>query len=308
MKRLLIISILILLIVNISEAVLINRMVATVNGEVITESDLVRFAKKIAMARNIDLAQIDETTEDKVIKDSLNELIEDMLILSYAKKMGLGINEKAVEKRIAVIKNGFNTEMEFLNRLDGDGLSYENLWQRIYDDILKTKTVDYFVKRKIDIHPQEIEEYYLANKDSFIVPEAFKVEKIYIKRGDSSRDRIEQLRLLIEKGVSFEDLAQNHSDSSSDDVREGEWFYKGSVSQEIADVVFALNVGEISDIVETDSAYYIFKIVDRSEAHLESFDNVRDKVYNYLYQKKFSDKFNEFISGLKEDAQIDIKI
>ncbi len=297
-----------LLMANISEAVLINRVVAIVNGEVITESDLVRFAKKMAIARNIDLAQMDRETEDKVVRESLNELIEDMLILSHAKRLGFGINEKAVEKRITAIRDDFDTEMDFLSRLEKDGLSYDNLWQRIYDDILKTKTVDYFVKSKIEIHPQEIEEYYLANKGEFIAPEASKVKKIYIKKGKSSRDRIDQIKLLIEKKVSFEDLAQNHSDSSSGDVREGEWLQKGRVSEEIANAVFNLKVGEVSDIVETDGAYYIFKVIAKSESHLEELDKVRDRVYNRIYQKKFSEKFNEFIAGLKENAQIDIKI
>ncbi|MDP8253935.1 MAG: peptidyl-prolyl cis-trans isomerase [Candidatus Kaelpia aquatica] len=308
MKKFLMVPALLLLIVNISEAVLVNRVVAVVNGEVITESDLVRFAKKIAIARNIDLAQMDRAAEDKVVRESLNELIEDMLILSYAKRLGLGINEKAVEKRIAVIKDGFNTEMEFLSRLEGDGLSYESLWQRIYNDILKTKTVDYFVKSKIESHPQEIEEYYFANEDEFIAPEAFKVEKIYVKKIENSKNRIDQIRLLIEKKVPFEILVQNHSDSLADNVREGEWLFKGRVSEDIANAVFGLNVGEVSDIVETESAYYIFKVAAKAEAHLEKLDKVKNRVYNSLYQKKFSEKYNEFITELKEDAQIDIKI
>ncbi|MDP8217014.1 MAG: peptidyl-prolyl cis-trans isomerase [Candidatus Kaelpia imicola] len=308
MRKFLTVSALLLLIANISGAVLVNRVVAVVNGEVITEADLVRFAKKMAIARNIDLAQMDRATEDKVIRESLNELIEDMLVLSYAKRLGLGIDEKAVEKRIAVIKDSFNTEMEFLSRLERDGLSYESLWQRIHNDILKTKTVDYFVKRKIEVHPQEIEKYYLANKDEFIAPEAFKVEKIYVKKGESSRDRIDQIKLLIEKKVPFKDLAQNHSDSLADNVREGEWIQKGRIGEEIANAIFGLNVGEVSDIIETEGAYYIFKVVAKSESHLEELDKVKDKVYNRLYQRKFSEKFNKFITELKEDAQVDIKI
>ncbi len=308
MKRLLAISILILLFCGISDAVLINRIVAVVNGEVITESDLVRFAKNIAIARNIDLNQIDEATEDEVVRESLNELIEDMLILSHAKSLGIKIDQKAIEARIATIKSGFNTEKDFLNRLERDGLSYDTLWQRIHDDILKTKTVDYFVRREINLHPQDVKDFYLMNQQDFIVPKAFRVEKIFIKKGSDSRDRIEQLRLLISKDVPFKDLAQNHSDSSSEDTREGEWLYQGRVSQKIADAVFSLDVGEVSDIVETENAYYIFKVVEKADSYLESLDKVKDKVYNRLYQIKFSEKFNQFILKLKENAQIDIKI
>jgi len=287
-------------------AVVLNRVVAVVNGEVITEVDLMRFVRKTMS--DIDPSRLDEKAQDEILKKALNDLIENKLILSFAKKVNLNIDKAEVEKRIAVVKAGFPTEMEFLNVLEQDGLSYEGLYQRIKNDILKKKIITIFVKRKIEIHPDQLREYFTAHTQDFSIPERIKVRKIYIRKEKGVEENVRQIRELLNKNVAFEDLARNYSDSKGMSVNNGEWITKGSLKKNVESVVFTLGTDQISPIIETDNGYYIFQILDKAPAGIKDFEEVKDIIYNKIYEEKFKIKLKKFIEDLKKDAQIEVKI
>ncbi|MDP8233753.1 MAG: peptidyl-prolyl cis-trans isomerase [Candidatus Saelkia tenebricola] len=287
-------------------ATVLNRVVAVVNGEVITEVDLIRFARK--SLGNINPSELDEEAEDKILKKSLQDLIEDMLILSFAKKVRLKIDESEIEKRIDVVKGGFATEIEFLNALEKDGLSYEGLYQKIQDDILKKRIVSIFVNRNIEIHPREAREYFNTHSLDFPNPERIKVRKIYIRREEGVEKKVRQIRGLLNKNVAFEDLAINHSDAQGAYLAEGEWIEKGKLKENIESEVFILAVGKISSVIETDNGYYIFQVLDKASPGIKDFEEVRGIIYNKIYQEKFEIEFRKFIEDLKEDAYVEVKI
>lgn len=284
----------------------INRVLAVVNGEVITELDLINYLRrKHPEPRGEELTQ---EVKDRLIRESLQKLIEDRLILSFGKKKNIQVKKSEIESRIAEIRKNFISDIEFLHALEGDGLSYQGLYQNISDSILKKRVIDLFVRRKIEIHPEELKEYYQSHLDEFIRPERVKIRKIYFKKGKGVEEKIKQIKDLLSKNVSFEDLALNHSDSDTIYLNQGEWIEKGKLSKKVEDVLFSLNPGEISPLVETESGYYIFQVVDKKPSVQMSFEEAEGKIYETIYRKKFSREYQEFIEGLKEDAQIDIKV
>ncbi len=291
---------------SLCSAIVLNRVAAVVNGEVITEVDLMRFVRKTM--NDADPSKLDEEAQNEILKEALNDLIENKLILSFAKKVNLNVDKAEVEKKITVIKKGFTTEMEFLNALEEDGLSYEGLYQRIKDDILKKRIITIFVNKKIEIHPDQLREYYTLHASDFSRPERIKVRKIYIKKEEGVEEKVRQIRELLDKNVAFEDLARNHSDSKDTSFNNGEWVEKGSLKKNIEFVIFVLGAGQISQVIETDNGYYIFQILDKAPAGIKDFEEVKDIIYNKIYQEKFGIELKKFIEDLKKDAQIEVKI
>jgi parvulin-like peptidyl-prolyl isomerase len=306
MKRVGIILSLVLFLTCLVHSEVINRVLAVVNGEVITELDLINYVRrKHPELRGEELTQ---EVKDRLIRESLQKLIEDRLILSFGKQKNIPVKKSEIESRIAEIRKNFISDIEFLHALEGDGLSYQGLYQNISDSILKKRVIDLFVRRKIEIHPEELKEYYQNHLDEFVRPERVKIRKIYFKKGKGVEEKIEQIKDLLSKNVPFEDLALNHSDSDTIYLNQGEWIEKGKLSRKVEDVLFSLNPGEISPLVETESGYYIFQVVDKKPSVQMSFEEAQSKIYETIYRKKFSREYQEFIEGLKEDAQIDIKV
>ncbi|MCD6081009.1 MAG: peptidyl-prolyl cis-trans isomerase [Candidatus Omnitrophica bacterium] len=286
---------------------MVNRVVAVVNKEVITEAELISYARNLFAQQGE--KELNFEHKKQLLKKALDRLIEDRLILSYAKKMKIPVDKIEVENRIKEVKKNFQSEIDFLNALEKDGLTYEGLYARIYNDILKRKAIDYFVRKKIEIHPQELQEYYTAHIQEFQTPERVKLRKIFIsKKNPDSKKKAEEIHRLMMKSVPFEDLAKNHSDSQTFVCNDGEWIEKGKLRKDIEEVVFSLKSGEISPVIETENGFYIFQVVEKTPPRVKEFKEVKDRVYQILYRNKFKEEFNKFIQGLKKDAEIEVKI
>jgi parvulin-like peptidyl-prolyl isomerase len=88
---------------------MVNRVVAVVNKEVITEAELIRYARNLFARQENESLNFEQKKE--LLKKALDRLIEDRLILSYAKKMKIPVDRREVEERIKEIKKNFNSEI-----------------------------------------------------------------------------------------------------------------------------------------------------------------------------------------------------
>ncbi|HDL09989.1 MAG TPA: hypothetical protein ENG39_01880, partial [Candidatus Omnitrophica bacterium] len=261
---------------------IVNKVVALVNKEVITEAELINYTRKLFDAQ--DGENLDFEHKKQLLKKALDRLIADRLVLSCAKKMKISVDRVEVENRIKEIKKNFSSEMDFLNALEKDGLTYEGLYTRIYNDILKRKAIDYFVRRKIEIHPQELQDYYNTHLQEFKSPEKVKLRKIFItKKEPDAEKKAEELHQLLMKSVPFEELAKNHSNYQDFVCNQGGWIERGKFRKDIEDVVFSLNPGQISPVIETETGFYIFQVVEKSPSRIKEFEEVKDKIYQILY-------------------------
>lgn len=77
---------------------------------------------------------------------------------------------------------------------------------------------------------------------------------------DEAQQQIEALKTEIDGGADFADLAKEHSDcpSGADGGALGT-FGKGQMVKEFEDAAFSMDVGETSDVVETDFGYHLIQ-------------------------------------------------
>ena len=296
-------------------AVLLDRVVATVNDEVITWSELM---KVITMEGKAFLTGISEELKKERIKELerpfLNKLIEMKLQLQEADKMGLAVGGAELESAISEIKVKFGmTEEVFMNSLRAEGLTMKDYKSRLSNQILLQKVVNYAVKVNIVVSDREIEEYYEMNKENFTGKEKFKIRQIFFGRPDdeSLKTAIEEkARDIYQRIVAGDDFAKLASEFSEGPTRQygGDLGYvsKGSILKEIEDEAFALNTGEASKPFWSPAGLHIIKLEDRVEGG--SLEKVRDKVKEIIYQQTFESKYNSWRTGLRENAYVEIAL
>jgi len=130
------------------------------------------------------------------------------------------------------------------------------------------------------------------------------LDSIFIKNETDSKESREKinkvLRLLKEK--DFKEVAQEYSTSPSVGI-----IFKGQFKPSIEDVVFKLNIGDVSAPIATDDGTYIFKIMAKLPEQVAALETVKEGIYNKIYQQKFRKRLKGWLEKLKQDAYIDIK-
>ena len=125
---------------------------------------------------------------------------------------------------------------------------------------------------------------------------------------EQAKRKIEQLRKRISKGEDFAAIAKENSEDTS--AQAGGlvgWVERGSMIPVIDDVIFNLKLNEISDIIETEVGYHLFRVEEKQEGKKLSLEQSREKIYGNLFRQKAEERFNEWMMELKKSSYISIR-
>ena len=298
------------------KAEIVDGIVAVVNNEVVTQVELnaillpIYTQYKSTYSDEELLKKIDEAK-----KNILYQLIEDKLILQEAHKIGMPATDEEVAERLEQIKSQFSSSQEFKSALASQGLTVVDLKEKYREQIMIKKMVNREVRSRVSVTPIEIALFYEKNEDDFNLPAQVKVMTIMIRKSEAdpesntdSLKKIKMIELKMAEGEDFTKLAREYSqDPSAVDGGDMGYIGKGQMMKKIDEVIFSLQPGEISETIETPVGYHVFKIVEVKEAGAESFDEARMQIENYLFQEKAKERFDEWMTNLKENAYISVK-
>lgn len=300
---------------NACGAVLLDRVVATVNNEVITWSELMSVV--LIEGKEILGNLSDEERKDKINqleKPFLNSLVEMKLQLQEARRLGLGVGSAEIEGAINDIKNKFGMTDEILkNSLTAEGLTMSDYRSRLGDQILLQKVVNHAVKSSVVISDKEIEAYYEEHKEEYSEKEKLKIRQIFFMRHQDESQNVvieakaQEILQRISRGEDFAELAREFSQGPNREAG-GDLGYitRGSVLKEIEEAAFALKAGEVSGAFWSPAGLHIIKLDERIAGG--GIETVRDRIKKILFQKAFESQYHEWRSSLKENAYIDIKL
>jgi parvulin-like peptidyl-prolyl isomerase len=130
------------------------------------------------------------------------------------------------------------------------------------------------------------------------------------KDKSAARKKIEDLRAQIAKGADFAELAEKHSHDKGSAARGGDLgaFGKGQMVPSFEKAAFALNVGQLSDVVETQFGYHILKVEEKRAATKLRYEDVQDDLKEYVFRSKAQETFETFVKDLRKDASVKVLI
>lgn len=295
---------------------IVDKIVAVVNDEVITQSEVDRLLFPIYSYYKENTKTEEELYArlDQHRIEILRQLIDDKLLLSEARKHEISIPEGEINKEIETLKKEMAKQgADFGTMLKEQNFTLSDLKQKYREQAMIQRVIDFNVRSRIDIQPSEISNYYNEHIDDYIQPEQVAARSIFIKLKSArtpieSRQLAQDVREMILDGGEFDKLATNYSEGPGRE-HGGDIGYikRGQLLREVDNVIFFLKLGEVSDVIESPVGYHIFKIYDRKEEEKLSFDDVRHKVMQTLYRIEAQERLEDYIERLKSDAYISVK-
>jgi parvulin-like peptidyl-prolyl isomerase len=289
----------------------IERIIAKVNGEIITLTEF--------QERQIAAAQQARVTPDQIgtfLRQNnarlLQEAIDEILLLQEAEGLGLALPDDFVDDIIESIKkdNNIESEEQFQMALAQEGLTLDQLRERVRKSSTRRMIIQRNVEPKIAVSEEELKEEYEERKDTdFTQPATVTLKEIAIP-DDAGGLRLAQE--IVERARANEDfasLARAHSASPTAETGGdlGE-IAQGDMSPELEKVAFALSVGEVSDPIRIGDGYRILKLVARTSESVVPYATAKNRLRNMIMATRFEDAYEAFMGELREGQDIELRV
>jgi len=297
----------------------VDRIVALVNGEIITLSELEQMGKPY-------YDQVSQTStagerEEKMKKarmEVLGRLIENRLLEEEMKKRKIEVPERDVDATIQdVLKSSKLTENDMKKALAREGMTYSTYRQRVRDELGKMRLVSREIKSKIVIEDVVLRDYYQKNLEKFTDPLEVKIQQIFFpvpeRASQEETAAVErEARPILERarrGEDFAELARKFSKGpeAGDGGLLG-YFKHRELMPELEEAGFKLRPGEISDLVRSPAGFHILRVLERKGGEPRPFAEVQFKIREELSEAEAQKKFEQWMKELKSKAYIEIRL
>jgi len=207
----------------------------------------------------------------KLAQDILSDVTvsEEELLEEYKKR-----NEEAKISYVIQSAGDFNDKVEIAEDETEDyytrNFEKYKMPEQVNIEYVEFSYEDYMDKDAVT--EDEISYYYETHMDEYEHPESIKARHILLEDEETANEILEKLK----GGADFAEMARQHSTGPTKD-KGGDlgYFERGKMVPEFEEAAFALESGEISEIVKTQFGYHIIKVEDKKEGHTDKLEDVR---------------------------------
>ena len=289
-----------------------NRVVAVVNDEVITLYELNKRIEEITGFTAENMRAEDEKGFLETRRRILELLIDERIAREKIHELGIQITPSQVDAAIENIKkNSRLTHEDLINGLKKEGITFEKYRETIKKDLERIRLINYEVKSKIIIREEQIRKYYQQHKEMFHVEEQVHLAGIFLRRKNpNEKDEIrelsrrgEEILARLRTGENFGKLAGEYSEGPGADEGGDLGQYKSAqLDPELRKIVEIMSEGEVSDLIIRENGIHIIKLIEKNEAKVKSFEEVRDSLYEILYKEEVNRRYMSWIKGLRKNS------
>ncbi|HKI77450.1 MAG TPA: peptidylprolyl isomerase [Ignavibacteriaceae bacterium] len=255
---------------NIYSQEVIDKIAAVVDNEIIMESELDYQIQLVAAQRKIN------PDDPELKKQVLNSMIEEKLVYAQANLDSITVTDDELNQRVEYQLNylyqqyGSKAKVEQLY-----GMSSEKIKRVLRENVKKQAMIQKLQAKKfgsVESSRREVEEFFNTYKDSIgVIPEKVTISHI-LRYPIASETTIEKYKKFAESildsikaGADFSEMAKKYSEDPGSAKEGGDlgWVKKGVFYPEFEAAAFALQPGELSDVIESPVGFHIIQLLDK---------------------------------------------
>jgi parvulin-like peptidyl-prolyl isomerase len=290
-------------------AVMVDGVLAVINDSVITRQQVEDFVTPaIESLRREYAGQPEAVFQQKLtgaINDGLEQLVERQLILHDFDVEGYHLPDSVVDDLVQDrIRERFSDRVTLMKTLQAQGQTFESFRQDVRDQYIVSALRSKNVAQEVIISPYKVEMYYQAHQDDFKVEDEIKLRMIVLnKTGSDDTNTVNLAREIwnkIKEGAAFAEMASVYSqDSLRSQGGDRGWIERSVLRAELADPAFALQPGQVSDVIETPNACYLLLVEQKRPAHVKELNEVRNEIEQSLRAQEQARLEKQWIARLK---------
>jgi len=283
-----------------SRAEIVDRIVATIDGEPVTLVELESFAEQARRRAGASGEGLPGTDQRAL----LDELVLERIIKKQIEAQGLAATDQQIDTYIRSIRERNDlTEAQLKQALEQQGLTWEQYREQVRSDIERANLINKEIRSKVNVSPEEVERYYKAHPGEHGGASGASVRVRLLSRlvpaGASSdekaavRAEAERIHGEAASGKDFAELARQHSQGpAADEGGDLGEIEPSQMQEEFATAAAGLKPGQVSPVVETTTGYHILKVEKRSEGKssqpsAEATEAIREKLYREAMEERY---------------------
>ena len=299
-------------------AELVDRIVAIVNDDVITLSELDEALEPYV--RQIRKAYYSPETKREMLfklrQDVLNKMIDEKLTYQETERLHVSVDDRDVDQHIEQIKSEhFLTEEELRQSLAAEGYTLEEYRERIKEQMLRMRLINIEVKSKIAVTEKDIREYYEKHKEDYEGTQKYHLRTILIgvspsAGADQKKAALEEIESIVKdfkSGAAFDELAKQYSqDGTAESGGDLGLFSLNELSAEFQETVQRMAEGQISPVVQTSKGYQVLMLQEIEKMPGRTLKEARIEIHERLYRDLVEEKYRAWLTVLRDRSYVKI--
>ena len=300
-------------------AAVVDRIIAYVNDDIITLSELNEKTAAIVAARKQNPYLRDQEQDvNKLRREILDNLINERLAAKEITRLKISVTPGEVDGVVKSIMEDNNlTPEQFEVELRREGLTLEEFRKRIREDLERSRLIDREVRSKTVITETQVEAYYRSNREEFQAKVRRHLQSIFLPfRPEDSPERqrqiyamAEQIRERLSQGADFAAMAKRYSQGPGAETGGDLGFFsEGELDPVLEQAIEKLKSGQLSQVVPTGNGFHIIRVVEVQIVAERPMEEVRENIRRRLLQQEINRKYSEWLKGLRDRSFVKIQL
>ena len=288
--------------------------VAVVAGTTIKRFELDRALTVLTAQNRVPAANTPEARK-QAESAALDQLIFAELMYQQGLKTPPENLDKQIDFKMSQNKGRFASPAEFEAALLSAGLSENELVEITRKDIVISNFIEKKIAANITVSDDEVKKFYDENRDQLNEEPQVKASHILIgvdaaapaEEKKKAREKAEALLKEIRGGKDFAAAAKENSTCPSKE-QGGDlgYFGKGQMVPQFEQAAFAMKIGDVSEVVETQFGYHIIKLTDRKDGAAPKLEELKEKIATFLKGQKTQKAVFDYVTNLRKEAKVEI--
>jgi parvulin-like peptidyl-prolyl isomerase len=303
-------------------AVLLDRVVAVVNEEIILESEVNQAANQSFKAElgDVDLATPEgQRRYEAHRRKMLDMLIERLLVAQKAKDLKIDVTEDDVRTAAESVRTQNNlTEEQFAEALKQQGFAtIADYKKAMRKQLLQLKVINQEVRSRVTVGDDEVRSYYAqsvrqAAGDQMQVH----LRQIFLSippnattsQADEKRRIANQILTELRGGQDFTAMAKKYGDDAASKAG-GDlgWLQRGDLPTELREPVASMDAGDLRGPISSERGLHILQLIEKKSGEVKPFEEAKEDLRRQLYDQNMEKAIQNYTKELRRKAHIDLR-